>query len=168
MKSLCVTSFRKHHVSDAKVWSDSCSILPRLSLCVVGDSVSSQVVDSIRNAVQADVVLMNGQRLIEMVRAVNTPWWMLLYDNEFLSYGLLDALPVLLAPAAWEEFDGYTLFRRNVEGTAYSYHTRILNSRVGYNAELRRPVGSGRYERILNGWVVYDTHNNTDERRSIP
>lgn len=161
MKRLCTTSFKRHYVSDMGVLLPQTANvrLPKLSLCVVGNTVQQSVVTDIRNAVQNEIVVMNGTSIADMVVAVNTPWWMLLYDNEFLTFGMLDALPVLLTDAAWQVFDGYTLFRRNREGTTLSYHTRILNSRVAYYPDLRRPAGDGRYEKILNGWVVYDKHN---------
>lgn len=164
MKRLCTTSFKRHCMSESSdTASEMANVrLPRLSLCIVGGAARQSVVSDIRAAAQTEIVVMNGSSLSDMVTAVNTPWWLLLYDNEFLSFGLLDALPVLLTDAAWQEIDGYTLFRRNVEGTAFSYHTRLLNSRVAYYPDLRRPASNGRYEKILNGWVIYDTHNSTN------
>lgn len=170
MKRGCVTAYyRRYSRSDSLLNAPQRATegYPMLSLCILGNTVDQDVVQSIRDEV-GNVVVMTGTSLRSMINVVTSPWWMLLYENEYLTKGLLAALPQLVTFDAASNFEGFTFFRIDTAiKNQFTYHTRLINSLVPYNVTAMRPAVEGRYERILNGWVVYDQHHNKNERRVL-
>ena len=158
MNRECVTSYYRQHItSDGTVYwpTDITNKLPTLTLCILGSTPHPLIIPQVKE-VLGTVNTIIGDDLVKMIENVVTPWWLLLFENEFLTKGLLTALPLLTSPAAATQYDGFTFFRRTDKLDVITYHTRLINSCMPYDVTSLRPAKEGRFERILDGWVVYD------------
>lgn len=154
MKRECVTAYYLAHskAQAATALPDKPEVSPKLTVCVIGTTLNYNLIQRIEDEVGPTVAL-TGKALGQMISVVSTPWWMLLYDNETMTDGLIAALPQLLV----NDYDAYTFFRRpRANTTTIEYHTRLINSRMPYDIVGLRPARDGKFTRILNGWVLYD------------
>jgi signal peptidase I len=84
---------------------------------------------------------------------VDTDWYMVLYDNEYLGKGLAVALPTFLAHV---EFDYFTMYKRTgTEGNMKYYMSpRLYQKRIRLNGESLVPVGHNlQATAILDGYI---------------
>lgn len=141
---------------------------PLLTVCVVGKNPPEPTLIPRLEAELGPVICECNTSLRSMLNTVETPWWMLLYSHETLDDQLIAALPTFINADMRSMYDGYTLFiHQRDEYSTFSYMTRILNSMTPYDVSAMRPVGSGRYTRILNGWVYFDKDDLKDKPEAV-
>lgn len=84
---------------------------------------------------------------------INTDWYMVLYDNEYIGKALADALPVFMTHS---EFDYLTMYKRaGTEGNMrYFMSPRLYKKDIKLTGESLVPVGHNlQATAILDGYI---------------
>jgi len=87
---------------------------------------------------------------------VNTDWYFVLHDNEYLSEDMKDSLPSYIAN---EEYDVFTMMKRffNDDGELSGTESpRMYRQDILLTQDSLMPQSYKKCQRILDGWVLDD------------
>ena len=107
--------------------------------------------DSVGDVVET-YVLLNHRNLAEFVKDCETDWYMYLFDNEYLSKELTDALPVLMK----SNFDVWVMFeKQNIGDDKYRYgrSPRLFKKGIELKGMVPLKLNELIVEKVLDGFV---------------
>jgi hypothetical protein len=98
------------------------------------------------------VITKDRKDLVKKVKYCTTPWYVVLFTDEFLSMELSEVLPIYTLA---EDYDFFSLYGYTKdEGGKVYLSPRIFNKRVKINQDVNPIMTKGlKYEKILDGYV---------------
>ena len=109
------------------------------------------ITDSVGDMVET-YVLFDHRNLAEFAKDCKTDWYMYLFDNEYLSKELTDALPVLME----SDFDVWVMFeKQNIGDGKYRYgrSPRLFKKGVELKGMVPLKLNELLVEKVLDGFV---------------
>jgi hypothetical protein len=131
-----------------------------LDVFVLGKTIPLKLRDSIVKAVPDARIVCVDTVSPEDIQA---PFWMFMYEEEWLSKGYIDVLALIIDPnlRAPDDtlYNGFTLFMLDFNDTSkIKYQTRIIRKGVPFDPETLHPTINDGFERILDGWIYTHGH----------
>jgi len=126
-----------------------------LTLYILKTNESNRSVIKTRKSVESSPL--RQWRVVDGIEDINRhqtrqPWYVVLYDNEYLSYDLRKAMKTILR-MEYVEFDALMFVKKASDGKLYQ-SPRLFKSHVLLEKNGLLPVDrSIKMERILDGWV---------------